>query len=232
MASNRRSNIRRVAAALGTAALLTGGAVPAATAAPSSSDIFPFDQFGRPNPWFEENAREAINNPAVPEEVKAALNKALDFLAGEGEPGIDIPTPGPEIQQFLPPTAAEKCINGEGRSFGLATSVPGPAGLPLPGVGPEQTAFVFTGLGTAGVAKEQRTEMNVHWFNLANARYGTTQLKYTGINPDGPGTVNGTADTGKGLVLAALEGGFTSAESVGPVDCEYTPTFALIRVGF
>lgn len=232
MAITRRTILRRTAAALGAAALLTGAA-PVAGAAPAVPEMpaAPFDQFGRPTPEFEARARAIIESEAMPEEIGELLGKGLDFLAGTGEPGIDIPENGPAISQFYLPTAAEKCINGEGRSIGLATAVPGPAALPLPGVGADQTGFIFTGLGTGGVAEEQNTEMKVHWLNVANAKHGSTPLTYTGINADGPGTVNGTADTGKGLVLAVLEGGFTADEEVGPVDCNYTPTVAVIKVG-
>lgn len=241
MVSNRRTITRRIAATLGAAALLTAGLAPASIAQPalpglptlptsnditlpqppSSSDL-PADEIAK--------AVEAITSqPGVPDEIKSAMERAVGFIRGDGEPGWEEPENPPATTDFFVPTAAEKCINGEGRSFGLATSVPGPAPLPLPGVPAHQIGFVFTGLGTSGVYNNQ-SHMNVHWVNITNGRYGTTPLTYNGINEDSHGTVNGVADTGSGIIVALLEGGFTADESNGPVDCNYTPTAGVMQV--
>lgn len=225
MVSTGRSFLRRAAAALGATAILTAGIAAPASAAPAN----PAQQD------FYNNARQMINSPGVPPEISGVLNKGLDFLTGEGggEPGFNIPDQAPQTNQFLLPTIAEKCIGGEGRSFGLATSVPGPAPLPLPGVPADQLGFIFTGLGTKQLAKQQNTEMNVYWINVANGKYGKTTLTNNGINAQkGPGAVNGTANTGKGLVFAVMQGGITTAESSGPTNCNYTPTAGVFPVGW
>ncbi|MFC3848698.1 hypothetical protein ACFORJ_00745 [Corynebacterium hansenii] len=229
MVSNRRTFIRRTAAALGTAALLSAGLAPASIAqpalpapnygsipqAPSSADL-PADEIAA--------AIERITSqPNVPEDLRSALERVSGFLTGSGEPGWEQPSDSPSTSDFPLPTVAEKCINGEGRSFGLATSVPGPAPLPLPGVPAHQVGYIFTGLGTKGVYNGQ-SNMKVHWVNIANGKFGTTPLTYNGINEGSHGTVNGVADTGSGIVIAALQGGFTADEESGPTECNYTPT--------
>ncbi len=223
--ANRSTFFRRTAAALGASMLLVGGAAPAASASPS------LDVIEQANVY--DTVRNIVNQPGVPEDVRNGINRALDFLTGEGdsEPGFEVPENAPRTNQFLIPTVADKCIRGESRSFGLATAVPGPAPLPLPGVPADQLGFVFTGLGTSGVAPQQNTSVKVHWVNAANAKFGTTELGYTGVNPEGPGTVNGVANTGKGVVVAFLEGGFTANEETGPADCNYTPTAGVFPVG-
>ncbi|MEJ5919417.1 Rv1157c family protein [Corynebacterium sp. H78] len=228
MVYHRRTLIRRTAVALGASALLFAGAVPSAGASPSLD----FAQAASPNVY--GTVRDMVNQPGVPAEIRDGINKAIDFLTGEGggEPGFEVPENGPATVQFAIPTAAENCIDGQSRSIGLATAVPGPAPLPLPGVGEGQTGFIFTGLGTKELAPHQNTSMRVHWINAANGNYGTTELTNNGINAEsGPSTVNGTANTGNGLVIAFLEGGITANESSGPADCNYTPTAAAIPVG-
>lgn len=228
MVSTGRSFLRRTAAALGASALLVAGMAPAASASPS------LDGFNESFPNFYDRAREAVNSPGVPEDVASSLNRALDFLTGEGdgEPGFEVPENAPRTTQFLLPSVSAKCIGGESGSFGLATSVPGPAPLPLPGVGEGEIGFIFTGLGTKPLAEKQDTEMNVYWVNVANAKVGKTQLTGNGINAEsGPAAVNGTAATGKGLVLAVVDGGITVAEESGPVNCKYSPTVGVIPVG-
>lgn len=228
MVSTGRSFLRRAAATLGAAAILTAGMTPAASASPS------LDILNNASPNLYGTARDIINSPGVPEEISGALNKGIDFLTGEGggEPGFNIPDQAPKTNQFLLPTVADKCIGGESRSFGLATTIPGPAALPLPGVPENQLGFIFTGLGTKQLAKKQNTEMNVYWVNVANGKYGKTTLQNNGINAEkGPGAVNGTANTGKGLVIAVMQGGITTAEEPGPTNCNYTPTTGVFPVG-
>lgn len=229
MVSNRRTNIRRIAAALGTAALLSAGLAPASMAqpalptpdygsipqAPSISDL--------PTKEIAAAIEQITSQEAVPEEIRSTLERVSGFLTGEGEPGWEQPDDAPTTSDFPLPTVAENCINGEGRSFGMATSVPGPAALPLPGVPAHQVGYIFTGLGTEGVYKGQ-SNMKVHWVNIANGKFGTTPLTYNGINAGSHGTVNGVANTGSGIVIAALEGGFTTNGENGPSECNYTPT--------
>src|SRR5699024_12729221 len=83
---------------------------------------------------------------------------------------------------------------------GAAPAIPGPADLPVPGVPHGQLAFVFTALGTEGVAEHQAQPMTVESLNINNGRRGSTPLTYNGINEEGPATVNGVADTGPGQV--------------------------------
>lgn len=68
--------------------------------------------------------------------------------------------------------------------------------------------------------------MNVHWFNLSTLQGGSTRLAGHGINPEGPSTVSGTADAGKGRVIALIEG--TIATEASP--CTFLPTAALFEV--
>ena len=221
MVSINRSTLRRAAAALGATALLSAALTPAATAQENPLDA----------------ARNIINQPGVPTEISDALNKGIGLINGLGNKGGDkkggweIPEDAPETNQFWVPTVSTKCINGATPSFGLATTVPGPAPLPLPGVGDGELGVIFTGLGTKGVAKQQNTEMKVYWVNVANGTYGADKLTYNNINPEGPGTINTNVKTGKGLVVAVLQGGFTADEASGPSDCNYSPTAGIFPVG-
>ncbi|MFD5867463.1 hypothetical protein ACFWGD_02455 [Corynebacterium sp. NPDC060344] len=234
MVSNRRTIIRRTAAALGTAALLSAGLAPTSIAQPAVPGL-PAPDFGSipqapgsadlPSGEIAKAIEQITSQPGVPEDISSALERVSGFLTGDGdgEPGWEQPDNAPTTSDFPLPTFAENCIGGEGRSIGMATSVPGPAALPLPGVKAGEVGYIFTGLGTSGVYNGQST-MKVHWVNIANGKFGTTPLTYNGINEGSHGTVNGVAQTGPGIVVAALEGGFTADEEGGPVDCNYTPT--------
>lgn len=221
MVSITRSTLRRAAAALGATALLSAAITPAASAQENPLDA----------------ARNIINQPGVPTEISDAINKGTGLISGltdsngEKKGGWEIPEDAPKTVQFWVPTVSPKCINGSSPSFGLATTVPGPATLPVPGVGEGELGVIFTGLGTKGVAKEQRTEMKVYWVNVANGTYGADKLTYNNINPEGPGTINTNVKTGKGLVVAVLQGGFTADEASGPSDCNYSPTAGIFPVG-
>ena len=107
--------------------------------------------------------------------------------------------------------------------MGSAIAVPGPAEIPAPGAAEGQTAFVFTALGTAPAAPEQGG-MTVNWANINTLRTGATSLGNHGINPDGPATLSGTADTGHGTVVAVVSG--TVHTEDGP--CTFIPTAAII----
>ncbi|WP_448851221.1 Rv1157c family protein [Corynebacterium sp. 335C] len=234
MTSTLRQTARRTAAVAGAAALLTGLAVPAAGANPlaeGSSSAVPAD--------FAERVQSVLEQPGIPEDIRAALEKGLGSLTGgsseggaaEGESDEEglIPENGPKINQFLP-MVSPKCIGGKTPSLGLATSVPGPADLPLPGIPQGQAGFVFTAMGTKGLAETQDMKMNVHWVNPLSGSWGTTTLDRTDLNPDGPGTVWGVGETGSGMVLAVIEGGITAAEESGPSNCQFTPSAAIIPV--
>ena len=90
-------------------------------------------------------------------------------------------------------------------STASAIAVPGPTKTPAPGAGAGQTTFVFTALGTPAAAKDQGL-MKVYWVNLNTFRTGVTPLDNNGINPTGPSTLSATANTGKGRVLAVVDG--------------------------
>lgn len=50
-----------------------------------------------------------------------------------------------------------ECIDGEKTAVGAATAVPGKADLPLPGIPAGELGFIFTALGTEGVADYRST---------------------------------------------------------------------------
>ncbi len=225
---NRRTTsrfARRSLVALGAAAL-------AATALPASANAQVLDELGRPNEQVLGSVEGAIQNPAVPEDARATAQRLIDFFRGTGEPGVGIPENGPAISQFLYPTIMNNCIDGTSGAVGTITAVPGPANLPLPGVPEHQTGFVFTALGTGGAADEQAEPLVVDWVNPNNGRTGSTVLGYNGVNPDGPATMTGVADTGAGQVLAVLRGGLTTKIEGGVANCRVAyPTVGIIPVG-
>ena len=190
----------------------------------------PLDNLGRPNEQILSQMENLANNPATPAQLQPVLKRLVGFFRGDGEPGVDIPQNGPGFTQFGWPTIAGSCIDGKNNAVGTAAAVPGPAALPLPGVGRGEVNFVFTALGTGTVAKRQTTQMNVQWVNINNGRMGTTRLGYNGINPEGPATVNGAAKTGSGTVLAVVNGGVTTNNDGGPSNCNFLPTAAIIPV--
>lgn len=255
--SNRRTIIRRTAAALGAAALLTGLATPAAGANPleglgdtGSAAVPAFPNIPGLAPQgpavdaevpagYFDKIRDMLADPAMPEDIKSSLSEGLGSITGsagssggdaaEGEEEGLIPKDGPKINQFGP-MLSPVCIGGETPSLGLATSVPGPAALPLPGIPAGQAGFVFTAMGTKGLADKQDAQMRVHWINPLKGKYGTTVLDRHDLNPDGPSTVWGVGDTGSGLVFAVIEGGVTADEESGPATCHYSPSVAIVPV--
>ena len=201
------------------AALAVGLATPATAGAQS------LDELGRPT----EPVLQAIENLSeqqwIPESTRGTIARAVGFFRGTGEPGTPLPENGPIIAQFAYPTIMDKCIGGEETAVGAATAIPGPADLPLPGIDPGKLGFIFTALGTEGVAAQQAQPMTVDWLNINNGRRGTTVLTYNGINEGGPATVNGVADTGPGQVLMLLQGGVTTnLEDGGTSNCVAFPT--------
>ncbi|MCI6207065.1 MAG: hypothetical protein MR654_09185 [Corynebacterium glucuronolyticum] len=203
---------RRMAAAITAIGLSITGAT-AATAQSSSSST---DNLGRPN----QDILNAATNWAetLPAPLKNQILAAVGFFGDNGEGKI--PLNGPVISQFLWPTVSRGCIAGNGDSVGSAVAVPGPADLPLPGVEPGNTAFVFTALGTDGA---RDTDMTVQWINLTTLHTETTRLEVSpDLNPDGPATVTGTAATGGGPVLALIHGHVNG--------CYFPPTVASFSV--
>lgn len=208
------------------AALTLGLAAPATAGAQS------LDELGRPT----EPVLQAIEGLAaqqwIPEDTRGTILRVVAFFRGTGEPGTPIPEDGPVIAQFAYPTIMQNCIGGEQTAVGAATAVPGPAALPLPGIPAGQLGFIFTALGTEGVADHQVQPMTVDWVNIHNGRVGSTTLTYNGINEGGPATLNGVADTGPGQVLMVLQGGVTTKlENGGTANCVPFPTVGTAFVG-
>lgn len=68
--------------------------------------------------------------------------------------------------------------------------------------------------------------MTVHWFNLSTLQGGAAPLGNHGINPDGPATISGVANTGRGRVIAMVSG--TVGTGDGP--CTFLPTTMYFEV--
>lgn len=224
--------------AFATTGILAGPAMaddaPAAVAPPSTpahvtlSDgrevELPVDTLGRPSPAVLQQIRNAADTPGLPENIRDMMLAAVSFFSGDMGGGPEIPEGGPRIHQFGWPSVAGHCIGGAMDSVGSALAVVGPSEIPSPGAAEGQTTFLFTALGTAPAEQDQQDAMRVHWVNLSTLRFGNTPLANHGINPDGPATVSGTADTGRGLILAAVEGAVRTGDGL----CSYSPTAALI----
>ncbi|GAB3939606.1 hypothetical protein [Corynebacterium tapiri] len=213
---------------VGAVALLSTAMAPAAQAAPvipaglSSQYV---DELGRPTPELAAKVTAIANLPWMPPEISNALKSGLAFTTGQtkGE-GAPLPQNGPHFQQFVWPTVSGGCIGGTGDSVASAIAVPGPASIPAPGAREDQTAFVFTALGTPSAAPNQG-QMHVHWINLDTLKFGSTPLHNNGINPEGPATISGTADTGNGTVLAVTTGRINTKERA----CDFLPTGILFE---
>ncbi len=228
--TTRRARLRISRAALAATAALTM-AVPAALSPASAQPIGSLDSLGRPAPQVLDQIESVANAPGTPEQVSTVMKKVVSFFRGDGKPGVEVPENGPAFTQFGWPTIAGNCIGGKDKAVGTAMAVPGPAALPLPGVKEGEANFVFTAMGTGKVAQQQNTKMTVHWININTGKIGQTQLGFNGINPEGPATVNGPAATGKGTVLAVLEGGVSTDEGeAGTANCNFLPTAAVIPV--
>ncbi|ALU22215.1 hypothetical protein AN398_09145 [Corynebacterium pseudotuberculosis] len=213
----------------GSANAMPAQPLPVAPLLSSSSTInlsswLPLDQLGRPNAEVLSKAKDFADT--LPESLRNQLLAAVAFIEGTGQSEIKVPDNGPQFSQFLWPSIAGECINGHLTATGSAIAVPGPAEIPAPGAKEGETAFVFTALGTGKLGPNEHQAMNVHWFNLSTLQGGSTRLAGHGINPEGPSTVSGTADTGKGRVIALIEG--TIATEASP--CTFLPTAALFEV--
>lgn len=196
--------------------------IPGLGQAPGSSAFV--DEIGRPTPMVQQNVRGFAEQPWVPQDLRNVLLSALEFTSTStpGE-GVPLPDNAPVITQFYWPTVSGDCIGGELDAVGSALAVPGPAQIPAPGASEGQTAFLFTALGTSAAAAEQGS-MIVHWVNLNTFATGRTSLENHGINPQGPATVSGVADTGKGTILAVVAGDVRTQDAT----CSFIPTAAKI----
>lgn len=127
----------------------------------------------------------------------------------------------PPTQDFMYPSISNGCLKDGGNVIATALSVAGPAKIPTPGPGPGQTAYVFTAVGTPAPAAEQKLPLNVTWVNLTTGKSGSVTLKPNpGINPQGPTTLTGIADTGSGSILSTIFGQVTTVDK----QCTFMPT--------
>lgn len=216
-------HIRRICTILGTATLLLMAGAGPASANPLSS--LPVDNLGRPNTQVLQQARDFVNQPWVPAELRGPILAAVEFFEGGGEGGPELPQDAPPFTQFAWPSVAGDCIGGQTEAMGSAIAVPGPVEIPFPGAGAGETAFVFTALGTAPATPEQGG-MFVHWININTLQTGAVELDNHGINPDGPATLSGTADTGHGTILAMATGDVHTEDAT----CSFVPTGAIVEV--
>lgn len=231
----KRPRTSRIAALAG-AGLLAASAlscgVPAASAAPGNSSL-PHIQIpnlvsplGQPTPEVQRAVTDFANQPWVPVQVRDALLQGLAFAAGTGEiGGPPLPDSAPHFRQAFWPTVSPHCMGPGMNSTGTAIAVPGPADLPVPAPKAGQATFVFTALGTQPAAREQG-QMHVYWVNLGTFRTGVTPLQTNGINPTGPATLSGVADTGSGTILAVVAG----SVNTGGKSCGFAPTALAAKV--
>ncbi|MBZ8177000.1 hypothetical protein GSS88_04200 [Corynebacterium sp. 3HC-13] len=194
------------------------------TMSDSQQVVLPVDHLGRPTPDVLNHISQAANTPGLPDQLRSAMLAAVAFYSGNMGGGPEIPAGGPVIHQFGWPSVAGHCINGQADSLGTALAVVGPSDIPAPGAGPHDTAFLFTALGTSAALANQADSMKVHWINLNTLHYDTTPLANHGINPNGPATVSGVAPTGRGYLLAVLDGSVLTQDA----ECHYSPTAAII----
>lgn len=226
--SRRTLHVRRTLAALATALLTFSAAflapTPAQASAPTSSGNAWLDELGRPTQHTQEQVRALATQPWMPAEARDLMLTALEFFAGTGEiDGPPLPENAPPFTQFYWPTVSGNCL-GEGlNSVGSAIAVPGPTDIPVPGAADGQTVFLFTALGTPPAEGPQ--QMTVHWFNVDTLTYGELPLADHGINPEGPATISGVADTGHGRIVAAIEGTVNTSEH----SCTFLPTAAFLE---
>ena len=128
---------------------------------------------------------------------------------------------GAVSQDFLYPSIGNGCLPDGGNSIATAISVAGPASIPAPGVGPGQTAYVFTAVGTSAPAEVQRLPLNLTWVNLTSGKSGSATLKpRSDINPEGPTTLTAIVDTGSGSIMSTIFGQVTTVDK----QCQFMPT--------
>ena len=180
---------------------------------------------GRPSAGTLDQLRDLSDTPWLPAPARDTLEAAITFFEGSSGGGVALPEDAPRFSQFLWPTTADRYIAGEHRATGTVIAVPGPAALPVPGVPENQSAFVFTALGT-GPADPNHEGMTIHWLNVNNLRFGATKLSAQGINAEGPATVSGVANTGRGTVVAIAIGGVSTEGHM----CNFIPTAGMFTV--
>jgi hypothetical protein len=119
------------------------------------------------------------------------------------------------------PSISNGCLADGGNVLATALSVAGPAKIPTPGPKTGQTAYVFTAVGTPGPAEVQKLPLNVTWVNLTTGKSGSVTLKpQPDINPDGPTTLTGIADTDSGSIMSTVFGQVTTKDK----QCQFMPT--------
>lgn len=216
---------------LRTLGLGAAAAMAVSMAVPATAGAQSIDHLGRPTEPVLQAMENLSEQQFIPESTRGTIARLVGFFRGTGEPGTPLPENGPALAQFAYPSVMQNCIEGNKSAVGAATAIPGPADLPLPGIPAGHLGFIFTALGTEGVAAHQVQPMTVDWFNINNGRRGQTVLTYNGINAGGPATVNGTADTGPGQVLMLLQGGVTTnLEGGGTSNCVAIPTVGTAQV--
>lgn len=188
----------------------------------------PLDRLGRPKQEHLDRARWFAKTTPLPENFRNAILSAVVFFEGSGNTDIELPKGAPQFTQFYWPSVANNCIGGTHDALGTAIAVPGPAEIPTPGIPAHEAGFIFTALGTGTVAHSQ---MRVHWFNLDTLQGGVTPLTFTGINPQGPATVNAVAPTGAGKIVAVIDGQMATIEQKkAATTCSFIPTAVFFEV--
>ncbi|WP_438861291.1 Rv1157c family protein [Mycobacterium marinum] len=184
------------------------GTAPAPAAAPGPAPAAP-----APAP------AAAAPAPAPAPAAAPAPEAAAPAPAPAAAPGFG--PDAPPTQDFMYPSIGTNCLADGSNIIATALSVAGPATIPTPGPGPGQTAYVFTAVGTPGPAEVQRLPLNVTWVNLTTGKSGSVTLKpRSDINPEGPTTLTGIADTGSGSIMSTIFGQVTTKER----QCQFMPT--------
>ncbi|UDM33921.1 hypothetical protein MJO63_21030 [Mycobacterium ulcerans] len=184
------------------------GTAPAPAAAPGPAPAAP-----APAP------AAAAPAPAPAPAAPPAAPVAAPAPAPAAAPGFG--PDAPPTQDFMYPSIGTNCLADGSNIIATALSVAGPATIPTPGPGPGQTAYVFTAVGTPGPAEVQRLPLNVTWVNLTTGKSGSVTLKpRSDINPEGPTTLTGIADTGSGSIMSTIFGQVTTKER----QCQFMPT--------
>ncbi|GJN99541.1 hypothetical protein [Mycobacterium marinum] len=188
------------------------GTAPAPAAAPAPAPAAP-----APAPAPAAPAPAPAAPPAAPAAAPVAAPAPAPAPAAAPGFGPD----APPTQDFMYPSIGTNCLADGSNIIATALSVAGPATIPTPGPGPGQTAYVFTAVGTPGPAEVQRLPLNVTWMNLTTGKSGSVTLKpRSDINPEGPTTLTGIADTGSGSIMSTIFGQVTTKER----QCQFMPT--------
>jgi hypothetical protein len=207
----------------GTQAHLPTGIDPAHAAGPAPVAALPAATPPASAPAPGAPAPAAAPGPGPAPAPAAALAPAPSPAPGAA-PAAAAPGYGPNApitQDFMYPSIGSNCLADGSSAIAAALSVAGPATIPLPGPQAGQTAYVFTAVGTPGPAEVQKLPLNVTWVNLTTGKSGTVTLKpRTDINPDGPTTLTGIADTGSGSIMSTIFGQVTTKEK----QCQFLPT--------